>query len=252
MNPIFYVDAPIPASARKVSLANIQFLTDYDPMSYDHWMFNKGSSLGLTGRKQGKVLTLQAAAPSYAADHLTIANTLGNGLLMDLADSATAVDTICAVVRDNATNGIQPILGSLGTSEGGGVFFSGSGAARTLYATYRGTTITSAPLGTAVPVGNYYFIGVSRDFSSGVKRVNMLVGGVGSIALTGSNAYIPAPSPRKLGIGATYFTPAGATSVLVDLAEVPFYTGAFRSLADLEVMYQRAKTRQAGFGIAVV
>ncbi|MGF6347899.1 hypothetical protein [Variovorax sp. W2I14] len=255
MNPLIFVNAPIPASSRKISLADIQFLTDYDPMSYDHWLFNKGSSLDLTGRKQGKALTPQSGAPSYSPNYLTIANALGNGLLTDLSETATAVDTMCVVVRDNATNGLQSILGSLGTAgdnSGGGVFFSGSGAARTLFASYRGTTINSAGLGAPTPAGSHYFVGVSRDFSGGVKRVNMFVGGVASIALTGSNAFAPAPAPRKLGIGSTYIVSAGTPSTSVDFAEAAFYTDVFRSLADLEAMYQKAKVRQAALGIAVV
>lgn len=237
-----------------VSEADVQYLVDYEPTSYDHWIFDKGGVAGLTGRNQGKLLTPQSDAPAYSGAHLTLNTASGKALLTDLEDSAAPQDTICAIFRPQVSAGMHfpfGCLGETGNNTGGGPYLQGTEPSRNIFLTYRINVASAVNTGVPVAGGNWYFLAVSRNFAAGAgaKALTMLLGGQSPYVLSNSLLYGRAASPRKQALGNPYYAAAGAGSM--DFAEFVVFNKAL-SAAELAAVYARSKARMAARGITVV
>lgn len=244
----------VSSSLPVISQADLESFVSWEIDSYDHWIFDRGTSAGLAGLSQSKVLTLQGSAPTYSSSYISLPGTPGDALLTDLTETANQVDTIFIVLRSPAAfNGIHFPFGTLST--GTGNVFGGSpyleGAANTypreFYATYRGTDVPGTPITTIDAANQWYFICVSRDFNSATKTFRILVGGNGIISYTVAGTYNPAPG-RFIGLGNGYYTVG--SSALLDIAEFGIFN---RALSDDELnnLYSRRKLAAAARGISV-
>lgn len=228
-------------AAPVVPSIDVQYLDGFDSASYEHWMFDRGTSADLTGKNKAKVLTLQGAAPAYARSYLTIPGTSGQALLSDVVDAAGAVDTICAVVRRPSGSGSSILLGNFNGSAGTSLFLQSGN----LLVSSQGL-VNSGLIG-ALPNGAWNFIAVSRDFSGATKLLKAVVGAT-TYTTSGAVTYLP-NAAQNPGAGNPAFA-GGATSNL-DFAELRYYTTA-KSLAEIAAIYADAKTRMALRGIAVL
>lgn len=231
-----------------VAQADIEYLTDYDPSSYEHWIFDKGGAGGLVGRKAGKVLVPQSDAPGYAAAYLSVSPAMGKGLLTDIVESANAEDTICAVVQDSHAGAqLSWLWGNFATgSGGGGAAFNVASPDRSLHGFYSPVAV-SANSGLKIDSTKFYFVAISRSFSGPTKRVRMYVGGLGSLDVTAATTYTSAARPTVIGNG--YHSSTVATTAK-NYAELAAYQ-RFMSTTDLQAVYLRAKARMAARGITV-
>lgn len=232
-----------------ISEADVDYLVDYEPTSYDHWIFSKGSAAGLVGVNAGRSLTPQSAVPTYSANFLTIDGGIGKALLTDMTETADVTRTMCVVVRDPYSGGaIRVPFGTLDSvnNTGGSPFISGSTYPRPMYTTYRNIT-NSQNTGMTVDKALWLFLAVSIDFSGATKYVRSLVGGQAGIEVTATTAY--AASANKVAVGNGYYS--GAAAGPMDFAEVITYAKAL-TLAELRAVYARRKARLAKLGVAVV
>lgn len=227
-------------------------LSEFEINAYEHWLFDKGSSSGLTGEVNGRILTVQSTAPTYSASNLSISGNQGAGLLTDLGEVAGQTDTICVVFKHSASTGIVVPFGTLSSTAdaalgGGGPFIDG--ATRDLKLQYRATSINSTDTGKDAPAATWHFLAVSRNMATrGVVRT-LLSGQALHEVTVGGTAYIPAGNSRKIGLGSAYYaTPAGST---LDFAEAVVFDRQL-SATELAGVYTRAKARMAARGITVV
>ena len=237
-----------------IPAADLKRLTNLEIGAYDHWIFNAGSSTGLTGKLSGKALTVQSTAPTYAGSYLTISADQGKALLTDLGESAGQADTIAMVCKINAlpTSGAVVLSGTLGPSSGetpplggGSLYINSAGGA--LFLNNRGlyspdTTETAA-------ADTWMFVCVSRNLVSG-GYVRMLKGGSATVReYTGDySVYVPAPSPRKLALGGAYYNNRVGHTLSIFEAVI-FNRGL--TAAEMQALYLRAKARAAAAGITV-
>jgi len=244
MLPISVADPSLPV----VPLADIDYMSDYDPTSYDHWIFRTGDAQSLTGLNKAKTLALQGDAPGYGANYITLPSAAGDALLTDMQDNANATDTLCVVARFSApaNTGINVFAGNLNSTQGGAVFASGAEPGRAAYITERGA-YSSTPLGATMTHDTWYFLAAARDFSS-AQVLRGLVGGAAGVESNASaGAYAPADGP--IGLGNVQF--ASNANNTIDVAEFIVYDRAL-SLPDLAAVYAASKQRMAAIGIPVV
>lgn len=228
-----------------VAAGDIEYFDDVEPLAYDHWVLGGGSD-SLVGRLAGRSLSLQAGAPTYLSNYLKMNTQNGSALLTDLADSASAVDTICAVVRVYGS-GICIPFGSIGLG-GGGPFLAGT-SPRKVYSTYTGVT-DSFDTGLTMANGNWYFLAASRDFSAATKKQKHFVGGVTGVETETVATYSPATADRRIALGNAYYGSA-SYPLDFDVAEFVVFRQAL-TLAELGGVYTRAKARQALRALTVV
>lgn len=245
---------PITASNSQlpvVSRADVDYFTNYDPTTYEHWILG-GNSACLTGPVNGNALTPQASV-AYATNSIQLSSPIGSGLLTPLEESASLVRTLCCVFKFSVTSGTYGVMGSLGTAadiNGGGVFIGGTSPSQLLYSTYRGVT-SSVAIGN-VTAGNWYFVAVSADFSGATKKLNHLVGGQTGVASTSSSAYIAPTAGRKTALGCAYGPTPAVTVSPMSFAEFMVFDGQALSMAELQAMYASRKAKLAMQGIDVV
>lgn len=223
---------------------DVESLVPYED-AYDHWIFDKGDATGLTGRINGKLLTLQANAPTYSAKHVSLPAAAGNALLTDRPDAVDSVDTVCAVVRLSVASGIQTPIGTLDAGSGGGPFFSGA-APRRVFSSYRHGV---ASLEIANPVadgGVWYFVSVSRNFAGAAKSLIHLIGGFAAVAAA-PGTYTPRAG-GNVAMGNAYY--ASAAVGTMDFGEFIYFDRAL-SAAELQAVYERSKERMTASGIVV-
>jgi hypothetical protein len=231
--------------------SDIEYLTDFEVGSYDHWIFNRGSAVDLVGRKAGKALTPQSDAPTYGAGYLSLSNLAGKGLLSNLQETATGKYTVCAVVREPVagSTALRVPFGTLDMTAGGtgGMpFMSGAANARKLYTAYTGLG-ASIDTGQAVPNASWLFIAASFDASVATKQLRTLIGGTAGNTQSPVAAYTA--SPRAVALGNGYYT--GGVAGNLDFADFILFDRAL-SMADLQAVYVRRKAKLAVGGIAVV
>lgn len=247
----------VASSLPVIPQADLESFVSWEVDSYDHWIFDKGTSAGLTGLSQSKVLTLQGSAPTYSSTHISLPGTSGNALLTDLTESANQVDTIFIVLRSPATfSGFHFPFGTLSTGTGnafGGCPYLASATStypRSVFATYRGTSgIPGTSITTIDAANQWYFLCVSRDFNSATKTFRVLVGGKGITSYTVTGTYTPATG-RLIALGNGYYS-SGSATALFDIAEFGVFNRVL-SDAELNNLYSRRKTAAASRGLTVV
>lgn len=239
------------AALSTVPMADIDYFTNYDPTTYEHWLLG-GNTDCLTGPSNANVLTPQASV-IYAPNSIKLSSPIGSGLLTDLTESAALVRTICCVFKFSATTGNYGVMGSLGVTaenNGGGLFISGTAPSQSLFSTYRGIT-SSANVG-ALTAGNWYFVATSMDFSGSSKKIKHLLGGGAGYELATANAYIPPTTGRKTALGNAYGPAPAAIVSPMDFAEFMVFDGRALTLLELQAVYASRKIKLAKRGIVVV
>jgi hypothetical protein len=212
-----------------------------------HWYL--GANDGLLDLISKQPLTLQGAAPTYAANYATIAGGGGKALLTPWADSA--VQTICMVVRrptvaaDAFFAGAQTTVAGDG---GSGIFYQQSLAATARFSTRPfagGAFFANWPAN--VPAGAFAFLAYSEEYASGMKRTALIGGGAASTLVDGS-AKTVGVSTRKIAIGNGYY---GTFTGSADVAEFIYYPGRALTEAEMQAVYLRSKDRMASRGLVL-
>lgn len=248
--PIAVNDLSLPV----IASADIEILgVNYELDSYEHWAFNTGDAGALIGLNKQRALTVQAAVAAYASNYLSLSSVMGNALLSDLDDLASAKVTMCAIVREPSpqATGIKPLFGTVVASPAANnlTFLSGAGAARKTYASYSGFAASLDT--TAVAAADaWYFVGTSLDFvaSPGTGHtMKTLVGGTPVLEAAGNASHLA--SGRKWALGNGWYSSASAGNL--HFAEFILYDRAL-SAAELQAVYQRSKARMALQGHVVV
>lgn len=235
------------ASLPVIPPSDIEPLTHYESGADDHWVFG-GSAESLTGHVTGRQLSASGGAPAFFGSYLTIPGGTGQGLESGVTESSAQSDTICAVLRLVPGGATQGLFGGISDSTvnvGGAPFVSS--ASPNIYITYRGTTISSLNSQKTLPSGQWFFLALSRDFSSGVKIARMALGGDAPVTLTGSGEYRHLQSPRSLSLGNPYF---GANNASLDCAEFVMLPRAMGE-DELIALYYRRRAFMATRGIAI-
>jgi hypothetical protein len=258
MSAFIRLDTFFPSPLGAIPVQDIKFYDIFETSAYEHWIFNQGDSVGLTGRVGGRVLGLQSSAPEYnsegQAQFITLPIASGSALLTDRVETATAVDTLCCVVRPkaNIANFKAVLMGShQNNAPGGGPFFHSVNYPKEVRVTYQGLFQNSVGSGSAadaykVPADAWYFVAVTRDFSGTTKTLRSMIGGGPIVTLTSTNSYSPSPSPIALGNAYDNRTSAGQ----MDFAEFIIFDRAMSS-AELTSLYTRRKRELAALSIPV-
>lgn len=246
----------VSSSLPVIPQTDIESFVSWEIDSYDHWIFDKGNSAGLTGLAQSKVLSLQGSAPAYSSNYLSLPGTSGNALLTDLTEVANQADTIFIVLRSPATfSGFHFPFGTLSTGTGnafgGSPYLNSTTNAypRAVYANYRGTNVPGTAITTLDAAAQWYFLCASRDFNSATKTFRLLVGGKGLFSYTVTGTYTPAAG-RFIALGNGYYT-TGTATALLNIAEFGVFNRVL-SDAELNNLYSRRKNAAAARGITVV
>lgn len=227
--------------------ADVDYFVPYEPLAYEHWIFNKGDSSGLIGLKAGSLLTAQSDAPTYDVKHLTLSSYYGKALLTGLEETATIEDTIAVVFRPGVlSSSLKLPFGTLGSAAGGSPFIGSNGQ---MYATYRGIN-NSLSYGAPLSADSWYFAAVSRNFSGASKAFKLLIGGTQVVETYTSNSYIPAPVGRKIALGNGYYS-SSVSNNTYDFAEFIVFPKAM-SATELQALYERRKAKMVTSGINVV
>jgi hypothetical protein len=237
------------ASLGTIPANDIRFFDLYEQGTYDHWIFNRGTPANLTGRTNGRLLTLQSTAPVYSGSFLTLPRVDGQALLTDRDDSATATDTLFAVVRasaDLASNSMQ-IMGSLGATTGYGIFFHSTAFPKVLRVTARASVFANDLAGDSSNSAVWVFVAMARNFSGATKLITSLRGGGLTYNLSAAATYTP--SAGKISLGNAYTTALGAGGM--DVAEFGIFDRALTG-AELQSLYVRRKREMAKVGISVL
>jgi len=144
--------------------ADVRYLGEFENNAYGHWLFDDGSA-SLESRVGSKVLTAQAADPTYDTNFLSITG-LPNALNTDLLDSASTQITLCTVVRFPVITALTVFSGNLGVSPATG-FSPFIGPGGKVYVTSRGTTLGNTQLFVdPVSANTWYFLGFSLELIS--------------------------------------------------------------------------------------
>ncbi|KAF0804940.1 hypothetical protein A6D6_02704 [Alcanivorax xiamenensis] len=247
-NLFFQLPFAVPNSALPViPSGDIEPLTPYEIGADDHWIFGD-SAASLTGQVSGRQLTAFGDAPSFSSNYLTIPGGSGQGLESGIEEIATQADTICAVLRVTPNSVTQPLFGGLadGTANHGGGPFLDSVESK-IWLTYRGTTISSTDTGDAPVPGQWFFLAVSRDFTSGIKSARSLMGGSYVFETAGTGTYSPTVAPRSIALGNPYLSANNAPLDCAEFIVLP------RSMDDgeLQALYARRQAVMAARGIAI-
>ncbi len=248
--PITLTDTTYPV----VSEAEIDYFTDYEPASYEHWIFNKGNSANLIGVNNSKVLTPQAEAPVYGTNYLeNLIYPAGKALLTDYADTVNAKDTVCMVVNDSDTSaGIHQLWGNrVSESVGGSPLFSGVSPLRKLWLGYSGVHGGGIATGLSIPsTSSWYFVAVSRNFALTTKTLIGFIGGQTAYSYSGSGTYAPGTA-QVVSLGSPNYTTASIAKSFNKVAEFIIFDKALTA-AEIQAVYLRRKAKLASIGIAVV
>ena len=172
MTQLFFKAASFTSNRATVQLQKVEPLMQVlENDAYGHWIFGENSS-SLTDKVNNRNLTVQSGAstaPSYTANNVHLATTVGNSLLTSLTDTSNQDFTMCAVVKaDQAT--LTILLGNLVPSSstvysGSGVFVSGDVGYVTIkpsianHASVNG--VSSLAAGSAHNQSEYFFIAMS-------------------------------------------------------------------------------------------
>jgi hypothetical protein len=235
------------AAASTIASADVDYLDDVDYDTYEHWLFDRGTSAGLTGQRSGYALTAQSAAPSYSRSYLEQSNLPSNGLVMGVADGASDVDTLTVIFKiPSTTTGTNFIFGNFTGGGGGCLFSSGSGASRTIFMSYQGV-VNSLNIG-SVNVNTWYFAAVARDFSGANKVLRRIIGGTAAAETTYPAVTYTAGAANQGPGNCGGF--AGTTGA-IRYSEFRRYARQL-TLAELATVYADAKARAALRGIIVV
>jgi hypothetical protein len=242
---------PIVATANLGTVPDqyVNLFENYERAAYEHWIFDRGSSDNLIGRVNNRLLTAQATEPNYSAGYLTLPRVNGQALLTDRSDTATAVETLFAVVRASADLGSSSmqIMGSLGATTGSGIFFHSVAFPKVLRVTARDGMFSNALAGEASNADQWVFVAMARNFSGATKTIKSLRGGGVIYNLSTATGYTP--SAGNIALGNAYTAAAGAGSM--DVAEFGIFTQAL-SDADLQSLYARRKRELGRLGISVL
>jgi hypothetical protein len=234
---------------------DIDTFVSWEPDSYEHWIFDKGNSANLTGLNQGKVLTAQGTAPTYAGTSLSLLPTIGNGLLTDKTETANQVGTMFCVFKAPVNwNGFGFLFGTLSTGTGnifGGSPFlaSTAGSPRIVFLNDRNLSPASSSPGSVVS-DQWYFFAQSRDFNSATKKRLTVIGGAATFDETPTGTYAPATG-RFIALGNGYYSSGASSLDPTSYAEFGIFDRALSDV-ELQALYLRRKSAMAANGITVV
>lgn len=237
--PISVDDPTLPV----LDFADVQYLVEYEPEAYGHWIFDKGDSSALASVSSDKVLTQQGAS-IYSDKFLSMSNSAGNALVTDIADKANPADTYCMVVRNPNITTARMLLGIMAaeSGKGWGLFVGPSGTLHSRH--YTGSDYDST-----VPcaLNAWMFVAIARN-QPGSTRIHY-VGGQAPVTQA-AGLYTPTAADVPVRLGNGYYS-SSTNSAAIDYAEFIAFDTAL-GIADLDVLYARTKARMAARGITVI
>ena len=228
--------------------SDIEFLDGYERTATHDWVFGLSEERSLVSADPSKsVLTKQNIIDDVKLNYVTLGG-FGNALLSNVADSNSAVDSFALVIRIREITGINILGGTLGNAPingGGGIIINSAGILQLNYRNFNfnGTTSPSLP-GSLIEPNKWYFVGVSRNLSTGAKSFNLFCGGQGFINLIPTNGtYV---SAGQIAVGnPNYSTVTGDD---VDFAEAMFFDSMLNE-NKFETVYNLCKSRLKNRGI---
>ena len=246
--------SPFAGQLPVIQTEDLIYIEKFEEDAYGHWMFGVDSS-SLVDRVNARSLTPQAGAkipPVYSTNHVQLENLGGNALISDLVDAAATNITAVFIVKVSTT-GLHIIGGNLPptastTASGSGVFVSANKSYFNVIPLVANATgmISNVTSNQVIDQKNNVLIAISINKTTKLCVIYTQQNGVES-STTSAYTGTYETSPNKISVGNGYYTAVSASTT--SFVEAIIYDKAL-SVAELQAVASRAKTRQANRGIA--
>lgn len=235
-------------SLPRVSRNDIASLSDAEFGAYGHWLFDKGTSAGLTDIAAAKTLTLGDITPTYGSNYVGLTNGPSDGLLTDLPDTDLDEVTIWAVVRQPAVDGQNGTRFLFGSSTGS----AGIGAAVATSTTTPPLTVRLAASGnpyavSSIAINQWFFVAISLRLVTGSLLVRAKYNDDAVDVYTPLGGVAKSNLPISVG---NYHYGNGPNAAVLQFAELGIIRAALAS-DELDGLKTRSALRMAARGITI-
>lgn len=228
------------ATGPVADLSGVANLPEAEAGAWGHWIFDKGDADSLVGLVNNRNLSLQGAAPTYAATSLTVGD-YQKALLTGLADR---LDYTVAVVVEYDT-GNQVIAGALSATESGALISNGDTKPYSSFVRGPSTVGLGNVPDTAPTEGDFVFVAHAIDHTTSTRTRTLFASGESQDFDTDDAAMTPSSSDIAFGNGywSTYTNE-------VTLAEAMVFDSALTA-SEMAAIYLRSKARMARRSISI-